>query len=666
MLLVLPVAAFLSFFLIFRNRGLAWRPALLAAAVFCGTEVVLITEALSTANAVTRLGVSMCWAVVCLAGIAIYRVVARSGLQTLQSEARISEYLNRRNAPLLLGAALVVLLVGVTALIAAPDTWDAMEYHLPRIVMWLSNHNVRFFPTPDYCQLVYAAWSEYAMMHTEVLWGSDRFVNIVEWLSLIGSLVAVSLIAKRLGAGPRGQILAAIVCATIPKGLLEASGPMNTYVVSFWTATSLAFLLEWNEQPNWLNLVCAGLSVTLAVFTKGTAYIFLPFLLLACWLMGSKQNRILLLKRLSVLMVLLLVINGPQYARSYQFTGSPLGLPIPAAYPRTELAMDHVTVRGTLANVLRNASLHLVTPSRAVNHHIENSLRLAIRTLGVNPDDPTQNWVALPFHMNHFTSNEIIAGNPLHFLLLLMVFVLVFWKARGAGNRRAALYAGGIIAAYLLFCALLRWQMWSSRYHLTLFVVGSALIGIVLERYFCESATALIAGALVIMAIFLALTNRSRSLIPWSRVENVYHPRSELYFTNEHESIAPSHIAAANFVNSLDCRNVAIDSYVSDSEIKNSPDSFFVYPILALIHADGRTRSVWYTGVKNLSSRYDKDQHHPKACAVICFDCVRAPEKWKEYKDIGGHAAAFGDVVVFSSRAAPNSPGTPVTAAGAR
>jgi hypothetical protein len=51
-----------------------------------------------------------------------------------------------------------------------------------------------------------------------------RFVNMVEFFSFIGSLVGVSLIAKCLGAGLRGQIFAVIVCATIPEGVLEASG----------------------------------------------------------------------------------------------------------------------------------------------------------------------------------------------------------------------------------------------------------------------------------------------------------------------------------------------------------------------------------------------------------------------------------------------------------
>jgi hypothetical protein len=235
-------------------------------------------------------------------------------------------------------------------------------------------------------------------------------------------------------------------------------------------------------------------------------------------------------------------------------------------------------------------------------------------------------------------------------VLLLVSFGLVTVKSReGVPRGRAILYTLGIVASFLLFCALLRWQMWSSRYHLTLFVLGAALIGVVLERYFSRRLATATAALLLFVGAFLALTNRTRSLVPWKRLADVYHPRAELYFNNEHEKIAAAHIAAANFVNQLRCQNVGIDSYVADPEIKDSPDSFFVYPVLALIHAGTKTRRVWYTGVNNLSSRYAEQQPHPAPCAVICFDCDKVPEKWQEYRDIGGRATIFGNIVVFSS-----------------
>src|ERR1700683_4130477 len=240
-----------------------------------------------------------------------------------------------------------------------------MEYHLPRVVMWISNHSVRFYPTPDFCQLVFGPWAEYAMMHTYLLWGSDRFVNFVQFFSFVGSIIGVSLVAHKLGAGLRGQVLAAVVCATIPEGVLEASGPKNTYVVTFWIVTTVAFLLEWNDDPSWFNTVCVGLAAGLGLLTKGTAYVYLPFLVLACWRMGSRSVRILFLKRCSAFLILILALNAPQYIRCYELSGSPLGLPLPVDFPRIEVTVAHVTVRGTLANVLRNISLHLSTPSDA-------------------------------------------------------------------------------------------------------------------------------------------------------------------------------------------------------------------------------------------------------------------------------------------------------------
>src|SRR6266404_1826004 len=258
MLLLLPPAAFVIFFLILRDKGLDWRPAALAAAIFCAACVAAITEIASAANLVTRGAVAIFWSLACLAVLAYYGIAKYHGMakrrisQPPHSPDAQRERLDHTTQLLLAGAGIIVLLVGITAVVAAPDTWDALEYHLPRIVMWMSNRNVRFFPTPDYCQLIYGPWSEYAMMHTELLWGSDRFINIVEWLSLLGSLIAVSLIAKKLGAGPRGQALAAVACVTIPEGVLEASGPMNTYVVSFWIATAVFFLMDWNDEPSWV------------------------------------------------------------------------------------------------------------------------------------------------------------------------------------------------------------------------------------------------------------------------------------------------------------------------------------------------------------------------------------------------------------------------------
>jgi hypothetical protein len=558
----------------------------------------------------------------------------------------------------LVASGTIALLVGVIAIISPPNMWDAMEYHLPRAVMWMSNHTVRFYATPDYAQLIFGPWAEFAMMHTLLLWGSDRFVNFIQFFSFIGSLVGISLIAEKLGAGARGQALAVVVCATIPEGILEASGSMNTFVVTFWIVTTVAFLLVWNEDPSWLNTCCLGLSAGIAILTKGTAFIYLPFMVLVCWWMASPKARLTFLKRSAFLLLLIVAVNGPMFFRCYQFTGSPLGLPFKDGGPRLHWMVDRITLRGAFANVLRNVSLHLSTPLSSVNAHILGLFRAMIRAIGVNPDDPATVWAGDNFHMNRFSLSEIHAGNPLHLCLLVLAIgtVLFYWHRPNA-PLKAPRYALGIIAGFLFFCTLLRWQMWASRHHLPLFVLGSALIGLFLERYIPKRIATVAVSALLIYSVPFVLSNRTRSFVPWRLVDDVYQSRSVMYFSDQHEALASANMAAAEAVNRLNCNDIAIDSYtpLAASEIYGSPRSFYVYPLLAMIHADGGHRTVWYQGVHNWSNGYEEYERHPTPCAVICLDCARVPQKWAEYRGIGGRASAFDYIVVFSaSGQAPN------------
>src|ERR1700730_4781528 len=412
-MIALPAIAFLLFFLILRKKGTGKRRAFLAAATFCSTSVVLITEFLSVPRLVTRGGVAICWLAISVVCLIVYLRLERSAFGSPPHQRNdvdsVDESLDWTTKALLCVGGIIVVLVGVTALIAPPSGIDGMVYHMPRVAMWISNHNVRFFPTANYTQLIYGAFAEYSIMHTILLWGSDRLANTVQFVSLIGCAVAVSYVVKKMGGGTRTQALGALISISIPEGILEASGPMTTYSNSFWIATTTAFLLAWNEDPSWLNTVCIGLAAGLAIFTKGTTYIILPFIVLACWWASSKNSKILFVKRSLAFIALILVTNAPQYLRNYEFDGKFLGLPM--NYGAVQFRIENVGLRSPLASILRNVSLHTGTPSESLNMKIEHGYRAAMRMIGVEADDPRQVIWGEPFIVNHMSFQELLAGN---------------------------------------------------------------------------------------------------------------------------------------------------------------------------------------------------------------------------------------------------------------
>jgi hypothetical protein len=205
--------------------------------------------------------------------------------------------------------------------------------------------------------------------------------------------------------------------------------------------------------------------------------------------------------------------------------------------------------------------------------------------------------------------------------------------------------------AFVAFCAILKWQRWSSRFHLPFFVMGAVLVALAFTRYVPRKVIAAAGILLVSWGLLNGALNRYRSLVPVGRWESAYKPRNVLYFAYDLDKYARSYIAAAEMVNKTKCASVGIDSYteLSDPEIKDGPDSLITYPLFAMIHADGQKRRAFFSGVQNLTARFAAQQPHAPACAVICLDCARVPAKLTEYSWLPNHSV-FDGIVVFTAQ----------------
>ncbi len=131
-----------------------------------------------------------------------------------------------------------------------------MTYHLTRVVNWIDRGSVAHYRTNNLRQLYLGPWAEFSILHLRVLSGSDRLSALVQFAAMIGSIAGVSRIAQRIGADRRGEVFAAVCCATIPMGILQGSSTQNDYASAFWVVCFVNTSLE--ERPS--GILCGASS----------------------------------------------------------------------------------------------------------------------------------------------------------------------------------------------------------------------------------------------------------------------------------------------------------------------------------------------------------------------------------------------------------------------
>lgn len=495
-------------------------------------------------------------------------------------------------------------IVGFTALFSPPNSTDAMGYHLPRVVYWAQAACVDFFPVHYYSQIMLQPLAEYIVLHSWILSGGDRFANLVQFSGFVGSVVGVSLIAESLGAGRRGHALSALVCATIPNGILQASGAKNDYLLSLWLVAFAVFALRGARLQ-------AAAAVGLALLTKGTAYVFAPGVAIAVFASRPKEA----LRFAPFALAAVVILNGPHYWRNLDFSGSPLGLNSADDEGKFRWTNRHFGVRTTASNAMRHLSQHLGARSDAWNRGVYDAVILAHRWIGADPNDPDTTWPDTKFEPPNNSNHEANGPNRWHLLLLLV-------SAAAARKREWRWYPLGLAGAALLFCVAFRWQLYMTRLHLPLFVLGAPLAGLVAERFLPSPAQILVCLLLVNNArpyLFAnwtrPLTGRS-SLLRTERRDNYFADMTIYNAKGEYERAVELTLASG-------CRDVGIDNHQFQLE--------YPYQVL-LLEKNPHIRFI-HSGVRNRSARY-RARPEFQPCAVLCLSCFGIDELLNRHRSL--------------------------------
>ncbi len=554
-------------------------------AALLGVALTLITEGLSLFH-----GVRWGWLVLS------WGVVAPIGLWTVRRRRAEPAPAMPRVALAATGTILAV--TAVIAVLAPPNNWDSMTYHMPRVAHWAQAGSVAHYPTNILRQLWLGPGAEFAILHLHVLASGDRLANLVQWLAFAACVAGSAVVAGALGGGSWARGLAAVACATLPMAISQASSTQNDLVGSFWLLSLGYWVLRFRATPSASVAVLIGVSAGLAALTKlPVAFLAIPWLVafaVAAAPLGRRRAPGYLLAAGVAVVALnaghvsrtVLLLSAGTPTRAIGVAENPDRLPADwAMYVNTTL-----DPRAVVSSALRNATLHLTVPAPRVNGWLEHVVVVAHRAMGFDPNDG-RTTLAGPFpayRVGPYLLHEDFVGNPLHFVAALVAGVIVR-RRRGAPGAPARLWAVLSAASALAFVIALKWQPWNSRLHLPLFVLACPLIGLAFEGR--RRLAAAWAAAFCLLAVPSLLLTWPRTLVGEGSVLTM--PRVTQRFRN-HPQLQPVYETAADLVRDMGCRRVGM---VLDWD---SPE----YPLWPLLEARlGRDVRLEHALVENASAR---------------------------------------------------------------
>jgi len=569
----------------------------------------------------------MAWAIVAAVGISLRRPQIRMPRE--------------RPAPIVVvcavGCIAIAAVTAVLAIVSPPNSADAMAYHMPRVIYWAEQASVRFFSTHYLNQIMLQPFAEYVSLHLYLLSGGDHLVNLIQWFASVVSVVAVSQAAAFFGANSRGQAIAALFCATLPSGILASSGAKNDYVLAMWMVIAVCFAFRFASTSRLIDAFFLGAACGLAMFTKGTAYVFLPLPVCAVLIARWRPSRRSALTGAGVVVVCAAVINAPHFVRNYELSGSVLGFDSAHADGFFRWRNETLGWKQTLSNVVRNASEQLGARNARWNQSVYNAALSIHRSFGIDPNDPATTWRWTVYERPKNANHEANAPNRWHLVALLAIAAFLAWRALHGRDRDRALYAAALLVGFLAFCGYLKWQPFMSRLILPLFVAASPMAGI-----FGEIRPA--KAALVLQGLLcLLLLDGSRLPLTQNWVRPLHGPasvlktpRSDQYFADMSAwQNKDSFLRSADLIARTGCDTVGID--MNNFQIE--------YPLIALVRERRPSARFVHTGVANPSIRY-RLPVETQPCVVACLDCLEDKPRRSLYQSFS-KSEPFGRFVVF-------------------
>ena len=486
-------------------------------------------------------------------------------------------------------AAFIYLIILIIALSSPPNTYDSLTYHLARVAHWIQNGSVAFYPTSILRQIYQPPLAEFGILHLQLLSGNDYFANLIQWLSLVGCGAAVSLILAEFAKDLKTQFFGVALTATLPGAIVQGSSTQNDLVASLFILSFFYFWLRAVKLNNWKPFIWTGSALGLAILTKATSYLFcfpigLFFTVVHFLTLKKSAERKRFILQVAAVLLIAFALNFGHFARNFTLFGAPI------TSGDDEVRNKSLTAKMVLSNLARNYAVNLGTKSDKLKAATEDGMK---RTFGDELKNPNSTWLENEFAVTYST-HEDLAGNFVHILLITLTLLLIFFVK---DDEKKYIYGivFTILLGFLLFSALLKWQIWSARLQLPLFMLGCVLVAFIISKIKLKIGIPLTIISFIIAWSFIFHAEPRRVLSNEGNFILNEKTRQQRLFKNLPDA-EPLFIEAVEFIKKQNPASEAIGLHIDYND--------FDYPFWLMFKRDFRAApQIYHVGVPNVSSK---------------------------------------------------------------
>ena len=581
--------------------------AFLQASVGHGVIIVLSTEILSKFRLLNFISLYILWGLI--AAINIARLFAAKTRQNAYPGPFINHKLiydktktkSLADKIAVTGVLLILAICLITGLISPPNNYDSMTYHMPRIMHWIQNQSVEHYPTHNLRQISFPPGISYIVVQFQLLSGGDFLANMVQWLAFLGCILGTSLLSK-CSCQPEDQQTTALICASIPMAIMQSTTTQTDLAATFWVICFAYFTYRTNEfrlaDYFWL-----AASLGLAILAKPTAAIFcIPIIALLVVRLAGSLPALRDIKTFIrstclafIVSVAALLLSFPYYWRNIVTFRNFLGID-------NGTRVESIGLDILISNILRNIALNL-----PLTYFWELIIKLHGWLLMLDLNDPKSTFLNNEFNLNVLQRlilpDEDFIANPIHLILIFCAIgaLLIFYFSRKMEYIPCvAKISACSIFGFVLYCMLIKWQIWGNRLLLPFFILNAPLIAYFINHFMSNNTKYFLIGWMFITSVFYSLTPIHHPLVSlpqkWtnhSQSKSILTlKRQEIYHSSYGKGMKAAYEALKVNANNKLCRFIGLDIGEDDCE----------YPIWITLGANGiNSFKIKHANVQNIS-----------------------------------------------------------------